>query len=96
MVQRAFRATVINERYVPISHSLLQVQTPWERPPGSGHSFNNMAVIYQAQGKYEEVLAMHTKSLHIKTRILSGDSHLGIARAMETFASFLLVWQGEA
>ena len=45
-------------------------------------TYNNVAVLYEAQGKYEEALEMHRKSLDIKTRILggdNGDSHAFIA-----------------
>jgi tetratricopeptide (TPR) repeat protein len=44
-------------------------------------SYNNVALIYKAQGKYEEALETHTKSLDIKTRILGGDSHLDVAKS---------------
>ena len=30
----------------------------------------NVAMVYEAQGKYEEALEMHAKSLDIRTRIL--------------------------
>ena len=39
-------------------------------------SYNNVANIYQAQGKYEEELEMHAESLDIGSRILGGDNHL--------------------
>ena len=35
----------------------------------------NMANVYKNQGKYEEALEMHTKSLQIKTRVYGGDWH---------------------
>ena len=38
------------------------------------NSYNNVAVIYQEQGKHEEALEMHTTSLDIMTRILGGDN----------------------
>ena len=38
-------------------------------------SFNNMANIYETQGKYEEAFKLHTKSLEIRTRLYGGDSH---------------------
>jgi len=38
-------------------------------------SFNNMANIYETQGKYEEAFKLHTKSLEIRTRIYGGDRY---------------------
>ena len=49
-------------------------------------SYNNVAVIYQAQGKYEESLEMHAKALDIRTRILGGDDNKNLLEA----ASWLL------
>ena len=37
-------------------------------------SYNNIAIIYKNQGKYEEALEFYTKSLDIKTRIYGGDN----------------------
>jgi tetratricopeptide (TPR) repeat protein len=46
-------------------------------------SFNNIANIYEKQGKYEEALELHTKSLEIKTRIYGGDSHPLVADSLK-------------
>jgi tetratricopeptide (TPR) repeat protein len=50
---------------------------------GSEHleaaSYTGLGNVFKSQGKYEEALEMHTKSLDIKTRILGGDSHLDVA-----------------
>ena len=45
-------------------------------------SYNNVALIYETQGKYENSLEMHTKSL-----ILGGDSHLLVAKTRENMAN---------
>ena len=42
-------------------------------------SYNNIAIIYGKQGKYEEALEVCTKSLDIKTRIYGGDNHPDVA-----------------
>ena len=41
--------------------------------------YNNVAIIYEAQGKYGEALEMHMKSLDIKTRILGCYNHPDVA-----------------
>ena len=45
-------------------------------------SYNNVALIYETQGRYEKALEMHTKSL-----ILGGDSHLLVAKTRENMAN---------
>ena len=35
---------------------------------------NNMGVVYEAQGKYEEALEAYSKSLHIKIKVVGQDS----------------------
>ena len=47
--------------------------------PDVAASYNNIAIIYKNQGKYEEALEMYTKSLDIKTRIYGGDNHPDVA-----------------
>ena len=42
-------------------------------------SFNNIARIYEQQGKYEEALEMHAKSIEIKTRVHGSGDHLNVA-----------------
>ena len=37
-------------------------------------SYNNIAIVYEELGKYEETLEMHMKSLEIRTRFYV-DSH---------------------
>jgi tetratricopeptide (TPR) repeat protein len=37
------------------------------------HSYNNLAMVYRAQDKYEEALEMLPKSLEIKTRVYDSD-----------------------
>ena len=49
-------------------------------------SYNNVAIVYEAQGKYEEALEMHAKSLDIRTRILGGDNHLDVASSYSSIA----------
>jgi len=49
-------------------------------------SYNNVAIVYEAQGKYEEALEMHAKSLDIRTRILGGDNHLRVADSYQNLA----------
>ncbi len=44
-------------------------------------SYNNIAIIYRKQGKYEEALEVYTKSLDIMTRIYGGDNHLDVAKS---------------
>ena len=43
------------------------------------HSYNNLAMVYRAQDKYEEALEMLSKSLEIKTRVYASDNHLSVA-----------------
>jgi hypothetical protein len=52
-------------------------------------SYNNVAIIYRAQGKYEEALKMHKKSLDIKTRILGGDSHPSLGYVLQQHGQYL-------
>jgi tetratricopeptide (TPR) repeat protein len=47
--------------------------------PDVAKSYNNIALIYDSQGNYEEALEIYTKSLDIKTRIYGGDNHLDVA-----------------
>ena len=56
--------------------------------PSVANSFNNVANIYETQGKYEKALEMLTKSLDIKTRIY-GDSHLDVAKSLIGIGSVL-------
>jgi tetratricopeptide (TPR) repeat protein len=49
-------------------------------------SYNNIAIIYRKQAKYEEALEMYTKSLHIKTRIHGGDNHPDVAASKYNLA----------
>ena len=42
-------------------------------------SYNNIGLVYDRQGKYEEALELHSKSLDIKTRIYGGDNHPDVA-----------------
>ena len=52
-------------------------------------SLMNVAIIYEAQGKYEEALKMHKKSLDIKTRILGGDSHPSLGYVLQQHGQYL-------
>ena len=45
----------------------------------ASRSYNNIAIIYRKQGKYEEALELYTKSLDIETRIYGGDNHPDVA-----------------
>ena len=63
------------------THSHTHTYTKHRNTSGQDHpdvaaSYNNIANIYDDQGKYEEALEMHTKSLDIKTRMYGGDNHL--------------------
>ena len=49
-------------------------------------SYNNIAIIYGKQGKYEEALEVCTKSLDIKTRIYGGDNHPDVAGSYQNLA----------
>ena len=49
--------------------------------PDVAASYNNIAIIYKNQGKYEEALEVCTKSLDIKTRIYGGDNHPDVANS---------------
>jgi tetratricopeptide (TPR) repeat protein len=49
--------------------------------PDVAASYNNIAIIYKKQGKYEEALKVYTKSLDIKTRIYGGDNHPDVAKS---------------
>ena len=42
-------------------------------------SYNNIGLVYDSQGKYEEALEMYTKSVDINSRIYGGDNHLDVA-----------------
>jgi tetratricopeptide (TPR) repeat protein len=55
-------------------------------------SYNNVAIIYEAQGKYEEALEMHAKSLDIRTRILGGDNHLDVATSLGNLGQVWMTW----
>ena len=55
--------------------------------PDVAASYNNIANIYDDQGKYEEALDLFTKSLDIKTRIYGGDNHLDVAATKYNIAS---------
>ena len=47
--------------------------------PDVAASYNNLAIIYKKQGKYEEALEVYTKSLDMMTRIYGGDNHPSVA-----------------
>ena len=49
-------------------------------------SYNNIANIYDDQGKYEEALDLFTKSLDIMTRIYGGDNHPSVANTKYNLA----------
>ena len=66
------------------THSHTHTYTKHRNTSGQDHpdvaaSYNNIANIYDDQGKYEEALEMHTKSLDIKTRMYGVDNHLDVA-----------------
>ncbi len=50
---------------------------------------NNMANIYKRQGKYEEALEVHRKSLEIRTCIYVGDSHPLVADSWNNIGEVL-------
>ena len=47
--------------------------------PDVAASYNNIAIIYKNQGKYEESLELYTKSPDINTRIHGGHNHPDVA-----------------
>jgi hypothetical protein len=66
------------------THSHTHTYTKHRNTSGQDHpdvaaSYNNIANIYDDQGKYEEALEMHTKSLDIKTRMYGVNNHLDVA-----------------
>ena len=50
--------------------------------PDVAMTYNNMAIVYKKQGKYEEALAMYEKALSIKLKKL-GDDHPSVAMTFE-------------
>ena len=54
--------------------------------PDVAASYNNIASIYDDQGKYEEALDLFTKSLDIRTRIYSGDNRPDVADSYSSIA----------
>ena len=53
--------------------------------PDVADTYNNMAVVYRNQGKYEEALAMHEKALSIYLKKL-GDDHPDVADTYNNMA----------
>ena len=50
-------------------------------------SYNNIGLVYDSQGKYEEALEMQTKSLDIRTRIYGGNNHQDVAGSYQNLSA---------
>ena len=48
-------------------------------------SYNNMATVYNSQGRHEEALVQHEKALEIRTRVF-GSEHLFVAASYNNIA----------
>ena len=55
--------------------------------PDVAKSYPNIGNVYDSQGKYEEAMEMHKKSLDIKTRIYGGDNHPDVAVSYQNLAA---------
>ena len=55
--------------------------------PRVADTYNNMAVVYYNQGKYDEALAMYEKALSIKLKKL-GDDHPDVADTYNNMAVY--------
>ena len=64
---------------LPVAYVLFLLQVGGQDSLDVAKSYNNMAIIYKTQGKYEEALEMYTKSGDIMTRIYGGDNHPDVA-----------------
>ncbi len=51
-------------------------------------SFNNLALLYQAQGRYPEAEALYERSLAIGEKAL-GAEHPDVAQSLENYAALL-------
>jgi hypothetical protein len=61
----------------PLASCSSQICDADSHPPNNAHladSYHNLGIIYETQGKYEEALEMHTRSLEIRTRSSSSSS----------------------
>ncbi len=56
--------------------------------PNVAQSLNNLALLYQAQGKYAEAEPHYKRSLAIKDKVL-GSEHPSVATSLENYAALL-------
>ena len=70
------RALAIRERVLGPDH------------PDTSHSLNNLAALYQAQGKYEQAEPLYQRALTIYTRAF-GPQHPGTKTIQRNYDGFL-------
>ena len=56
-----------------------------ERPSHVANTYNNMAIVYKKQGKYDEALAMYERPVDLIEEI--GDDHPGVATTYNNMAN---------
>ena len=66
-------------------------EKPREGPSRRGHSFNNLASLYQAQGHYAKAEPLYQRSLEIREKAL-GKDHPDVARASTTWRRCTRPW----
>ncbi|KAJ1469068.1 hypothetical protein T484DRAFT_1982955, partial [Baffinella frigidus] len=72
----------------------LSIKVHGEEHPDVATSYNNIASLFQSQGKYPEALELHTKSLAIDLK-LHGPEHPGVARSYNNMACVYFKSQGK-
>ena len=56
--------------------------------PDVAKSLNNLALLYQAQGRYAEAEPLHKRALVIREKAL-GPEHPDVAKSLENYAALL-------